>query len=217
MKLFVDTANRDEIEELLDMGLLDGVTTNPTLVAKENHRTGDSPDKIMEDIVRMVPGPVSCEVLSEDSEGMVEEARELRRMGDNVTIKIPMTFEGIKAVKVLSSEGIMTNVTLVFSPLQAILAAKAGATFISPFVGRLDDIGHTGMELVEQIATIYFNYGFDTEIIVASVRHPNHILKAALIGADICTIPYAVIKKMTNHPLTDIGIERFKKDWESIK
>ncbi len=217
MKLFVDTANRDEIRELLDMGLLDGVTTNPTLVAKENHRTGDNPEKIMKDIVEMVPGPVSCEVLSEDSEGMIKEARELRKMGENVTIKIPMTFEGMKAVKVLSSEGIMTNVTLVFSPLQSILAAKAGATFISPFVGRLDDIGHTGMDLVEQIATIYFNYGFDTEIIVASVRHPNHILKAALIGADICTIPYAVIKKMTNHPLTDIGIERFKKDWESIK
>ncbi len=217
MKLFVDTANREEIKELMGMGLLDGVTTNPTLIARENKRTGDKPEIIMKDIVEMVQGPVSCEVISEDSEGMIKEAKELRKIGENVTIKIPMTFEGIKAVKVLSSEGIMTNVTLIFSPLQAILAAKAGATFLSPFVGRLDDIGHTGMELVDQISTIFFNYGYDTEIIVASIRHPEHILRSAEIGADICTVPYAVIKKMTNHPLTDIGIERFKKDWDSIK
>ncbi len=212
MKFFIDTADINEIKAAMEMGLIDGVTTNPTLVS----RTGRPFLEVAKEIVETVPGPVSLEVVSLDTQGMVDEARQLAKLGNNVVIKIPMTTEGLKAVKILSSEGIKTNVTLVFSPLQALLAAKAGATYVSPFVGRLDDIGHDGMELISQIVQIYGNYGFETEIIVASVRHPQHVLQAALIGADIATIPFKVIKQLAKHPLTDIGIERFLEDWAKV-
>ena len=212
MKFFIDTADVNEIKEALEMGMVDGVTTNPTLISK----TGRPFMEVAKEIVELVPGPVSLEVVSLDTQGMVDEARILSKLGENVVIKIPMTTEGLKAVKILSEEGIKTNVTLVFSPLQAILAAKAGATYVSPFVGRLDDIGHNGMELIEQIVQIYDNYMFDTEIIVASIRHPQHVLQAALIGADIATIPFKVIKQLAKHPLTDIGIERFLEDWAKV-
>jgi len=212
VKFFIDTADVNEIKEALEMGMVDGVTTNPTLIAK----TGRPFMEVAKEIVELVPGPVSLEVVSLDTQGMVDEARFLAKLGDNVVIKIPMTTEGLKAVKILSEEGIKTNVTLVFSPLQALLAAKAGATYVSPFVGRLDDIGHNGMELIEQIVQIYDNYMFETEIIVASIRHPQHVLQAALIGADIATIPFKVIKQLAKHPLTDIGIERFLEDWAKV-
>jgi transaldolase len=212
VKFFIDTADVNEIKEALEMGMVDGVTTNPTLISK----TGRPFMEVAKEIVELVPGPVSLEVVSLDTQGMVDEARILSKLGENVVIKIPMTTEGLKAVKILSEEGIKTNVTLVFSPLQAILAAKAGATYVSPFVGRLDDIGHNGMELIEQIVQIYDNYMFDTEIIVASIRHPQHVLQAALIGADIATIPFKVIKQLAKHPLTDIGIERFLEDWAKV-
>lgn len=212
MKFFIDTANVSEIKAAMEMGMVDGVTTNPTLIS----RTGSPFLEVAREIVKVVPGPVSLEVVSLDTEGMVDEARQLAKLGDNVVIKIPMTTEGLKAVKVLSEEGINTNVTLVFSPLQALLAAKAGATFVSPFVGRLDDIGHDGMELVAQIVQIYNNYGFETEVIVASIRNPQHVLEAALLGADIATIPFKVIKQLAKHPLTDVGIERFLEDWAKV-
>ncbi len=212
MKFFIDTADVNEIKSAMEMGLIDGVTTNPTLISK----TGRPFLEVAKEILEIVPGPVSLEVVSLDTQGMVDEARQLAKLGDNVVIKIPMTTEGLKAVKILSSEGIKTNVTLVFSPLQALLAAKAGATYVSPFVGRLDDIGHDGMELVSQVVQIYENYGFETEIIVASVRHPQHVLQAALIGAHIATIPYKVIKQLAKHPLTDVGIERFLEDWAKV-
>ncbi|MEO2083063.1 MAG: fructose-6-phosphate aldolase [Desulfurobacteriaceae bacterium] len=212
MKFFIDTADIKEIKAAMEMGLIDGVTTNPTLISK----TGRPFMDVAKEIVETVPGPVSLEVVSLDADGMVDEARILSKLGDNVVIKIPMTEEGLKAVRILSSEGIKTNVTLVFSPLQALLAAKAGATYVSPFVGRLDDIGHDGMELISQIVQIYDNYGFDTEIIVASIRHPQHVLQAALLGADIATIPFKVIKQLAKHPLTDIGIERFLEDWAKV-
>ncbi len=212
MKFFIDTADINEIKAAMEMGLIDGVTTNPTLISK----TGRPFLEVAKEIVETVPGPVSLEVVSLDTQGMVDEARQLAKFGDNVVIKIPMTTEGLKAVKILSSEGIKTNVTLVFSPLQALLAAKAGATYVSPFVGRLDDIGHDGMELISQVVQIYENYGFETEVIVASVRHPQHVLQAALIGADIATIPFKVIKQLSKHPLTDIGIERFLEDWAKV-
>ncbi|WP_456342548.1 fructose-6-phosphate aldolase [Thermovibrio sp.] len=212
MKFFIDTADVNEIKEALEMGMVDGVTTNPTLISK----TGRPFMEVAKEIVELVPGPVSLEVVSLDTQGMVDEARILSKLGENVVIKIPMTTEGLKAVKILSEEGIKTNVTLVFSPLQAMLAAKAGATYVSPFVGRLDDIGHNGMELIEQIVQIYDNYMFDTEIIVASIRHPQHVLQAALIGADIATIPFKVIRQLAKHPLTDIGIERFLEDWAKV-
>ncbi len=212
MKFFIDTADVKEIKEALSMGMVDGVTTNPTLISK----TGRPFMEVAKEIVELVPGPVSLEVVSLDTQGMVDEARQLAKLGDNVVIKIPMTVEGIKTVKILSSEGIKTNVTLVFSPLQALLAAKAGATYVSPFVGRLDDIGHDGMELISQIVQIYSNYGFETEIIVASIRHPQHVLQAALMGADIATIPFKVISQLSKHPLTDIGIERFLEDWAKV-
>jgi len=212
VRFFIDTADVKEIKEALAMGMVDGVTTNPTLISK----TGRPFMEVAKEIVDLVPGPVSLEVVSLDTQGMVDEARQLAKLGDNVVIKIPMTVEGIKAVKILSSEGIKTNVTLVFSPLQALLAAKAGATFVSPFVGRLDDIGHDGMELISQIVQIYSNYGFETQIIVASIRHPQHVLQAALIGADIATIPFKVISQLSKHPLTDIGIERFLEDWAKV-
>jgi transaldolase len=212
MKFFIDTADISEIKAAMEMGMVDGVTTNPTLISK----TGKPFLEVAKEILETVPGPVSLEVVSLDTQGMVDEARQLAKLGDNVVIKIPMTTEGLKAVKILSEEGIKTNVTLVFSPLQALLAAKAGATFVSPFVGRLDDIGHDGMELIAQIVQIYDNYGFDTEIIVASIRHPQHVLQAALLGADIATIPFKVIKQLAKHPLTDVGIERFLEDWAKV-
>jgi len=213
MKFFIDTANVDEIKKGLEMGLVDGVTTNPSLLSKEKK----NPDDVVKEIVSLVPGPVSLEVLSTEAHAMLEEARRLASLGNNVVVKIPMTAEGMKAVKKLSEEHIKTNVTLVFQPLQALIAAKAGAAYVSPFVGRLDDISSAGMEMVEQIITIYGNYGFETEIIVASVRNPVHVLHAAMMGADVATIPFGVLKQLMAHPLTDIGIERFLKDYESIK
>ena len=212
MKFFIDTADINEIKAAMEMGMVDGVTTNPTLISK----TGRPFLEVAKEIIETVPGPVSLEVVSLDTQGMVDEARQLAKLGNNVVIKIPMTTEGLRAVKILSEEGIKTNVTLVFSPLQALLAAKAGATFVSPFVGRLDDIGHDGMELIAQIVQVFDNYGFDTEIIVASIRHPQHVLQAALLGADIATIPFKVIKQLAKHPLTDIGIERFLEDWAKV-
>ncbi|WP_456371896.1 fructose-6-phosphate aldolase [Methanocaldococcus sp.] len=211
MKFFLDTANVKEIKKYAELGLVDGVTTNPTLVSKE----GRDFYEVIKEICEIVDGPVSAEVISTDAEGMVKEARELAKISDNIVIKIPMTKDGMKAVKILSNEGIKTNVTLVFSPLQALLAAKAGATYVSPFVGRLDDIGHVGMKLVEDVVKIYKNYNIKTEVIVASVRHPWHVLEAAKIGADIATIPPSVMDKLFNHPLTDIGLERFLKDWDN--
>ncbi len=213
MKFFLDTANIDEIKKGLEMGLVDGVTTNPSLLSKEKR----DPEATIREILGLVSGPVSLEVLSTESRGMLEEARKLSALGTNVVVKIPMTEEGMKAVRALSTEGIRTNVTLVFQPLQALIAAKAGADYVSPFIGRLDDISQRGMEIIEEITTIFMNYGFDTEIIVASIRNPVHVLQAALLGADIATIPFAVIRQLMNHPLTDIGIERFLKDYETLK
>jgi transaldolase len=212
MKFFIDTANIEEIKKANELGLLDGVTTNPSLVSKE----GREFKELITEICGIVKGPVSAEVISTESKGMIKEARELAKLADNIVVKIPLIKEGLKAVKVLSSEGIKTNVTLCFSPLQALMAAKAGADYVSPFVGRLDDISQVGMEVVEQIATIYENYGFTTEIIVASIRNPIHVLDAALIGADIATIPYNVMEQLIKHPLTDTGIERFLADWKKI-
>ncbi|GAB6137943.1 fructose-6-phosphate aldolase [Halanaerobaculum tunisiense] len=211
MKFFLDTANLEEIKEAASLGVVDGVTTNPSLVAKEGNV--DFHTRIQE-ICEIIEGPVSAEVISLEAEGMIEEARELAELADNVVVKIPMTEEGLKAVKVLENEGVKTNVTLVFSANQALLAAKAGATFISPFVGRLDDRAHEGMDLIREINTILTNYNLDSEIITASIRSPRHVKEASLIGADIATIPFGVIEKMTKHPLTDIGIERFLDDWE---
>ena len=210
MKFFIDTANIDEIKKANELGMVDGVTTNPSLVAKE----GREFKGLIKEICDIVDGPVSAEVVSTDAEGMVKEARELAKLADNIVVKIPMLEEGLKAVKTLAQEGINTNVTLCFSPIQALMAAKAGAAYISPFVGRLDDISQIGMELVEKIITIYDNYGFETEVIVASVRNPIHVLDAALMGADIATIPFKVIQQLTKHPLTDIGVEKFLADWK---
>jgi transaldolase len=213
MKFFIDTANIEEIKKGIAMGLVDGVTTNPTLLSKEKK----DPQRTIKEILSIVEGPVSLEVIAKDTKGMCEEARKLSSLGTNAVIKIPMTEEGIKAVRVLSQEGIKTNVTLVFQPVQALIAAKAGADYVSPFIGRLDDISARGMEVIEDTITIFSNYGYETEIIVASVRHPLHVLQAAIIGADIATIPFNVLKQLMSHPLTDIGLERFLKDWESIK
>lgn len=210
MKFFIDTANIDEIKEATAMGMADGVTTNPTLIAREK---GDFKDIITE-ICRIVDGPISAEVISLATEGMVEEARDLAKIHDNIVVKIPMTTDGLKAVRILAAEGIHTNVTLVFSALQALMAAKAGASYVSPFVGRLDDLSQEGMQLIEQVADIYSNYAYDTEIIVASIRNPMHVLDAALIGADIATIPFNVLKKLAAHPLTDKGIDAFLSDWK---
>ena len=212
MKFFLDTANLDEIRKAIDMGLIDGVTTNPTLVARE----GKEFLPLVQEICRIVPGPVSLETVSTDAEGMLKEARDLATIGDNVVVKIPMTTEGLKAVRSCSEEGIRTNVTLVFSALQALLAAKAGASFISPFVGRIDDTGATGMQVIGDIMEIKENYGFKSEIIVASVRHPVHVLESALLGADIATIPFKVVEQLSKHPLTDIGIELFLADWDKV-
>ncbi|WP_029913393.1 fructose-6-phosphate aldolase [Pelobacter seleniigenes] len=213
MKFFIDTAEVEEIRAAHDLGLVDGVTTNPSLIAK----SGRDFKEVLTEITALVDGPISAEVIALDAPGMLSEGRELARINDNIVIKVPMTTEGLKATKQFSSEGINTNVTLIFSPLQALLAAKAGATYVSPFVGRLDDVGQEGMEGVEQIRTIFDNYGYSTEIIVASVRSPMHVLNAGLIGADICTIPYAVITQLAKHPLTDVGIAKFLADWEKTK
>ena len=210
MKFFVDTANVDEIREINSWGVVDGVTTNPSLVAKE----GRNFEEVIAEITSIVDGPVSAEVISLESQEMIKEARELSKIHENVVVKIPMTDEGLKAVSVVSKEGIKTNVTLVFSPNQALLAAKAGATYVSPFVGRLDDIGNTGMDIVQKIVEIFDIYGIETEVITASVRHTEHVTEAALAGSHIATVPYAVFKKMLGHPLTDIGIDKFLADWE---
>lgn len=212
MKFFIDTANINEIKEGLKMGMVDGVTTNPSLIAKEKKGF----DEVVKEILEIVTGPVSLEVISLEASGMVDEAKKLAEMADNVVIKIPMTVEGIKATKLLADLDIAVNQTLVFSPLQALLAAKAGAAYVSPFVGRLDDVSHQGMDLVEQILTIYDNYSFETEVIVASVRHPLHVLEAAMMGADIATIPFNVIKQLAQHPLTDVGIKKFLDDWKKV-
>ncbi len=212
MKFFIDSANIGEIREALSLGMCDGVTTNPSLVAKEKRPFDD----VVREILAAVPGPVSLEVVSLDAAGMAAEARKLVELGGNVVIKVPMTTEGLKATKILSGEGIDVNQTLVFSPVQALMAAKAGAAYVSPFVGRLDDVAQNGMELVEQILGIYDNYGFTTEVIVASVRHPMHVLKAAMLGADIATIPFSVIAQLAKHPLTDTGIEKFLADWKKV-
>ena len=212
MKFFIDTANINEIKEAASLGVLDGVTTNPSLVAKE----GKDFRELLDEIVKIVDGPISAEVIATDSEGMLKEARELAAIHKNIVVKIPLIKEGLKAVKTLSGEGINTNVTLCFSPSQALLAAKAGATYVSPFVGRLDDISTSGMELISQIVQIYGNYNYQTEVLVASIRHPLHLVEAALMGADVCTIPFAVINKLFNHPLTDIGIDKFLSDWKKL-
>ncbi len=212
MKFFIDTANVEEIKEGMRLGMVDGVTTNPSLVAKEKRGF----DAVIRDILDLVDGPVSLEVISLEAEGMVREGRKLAKLGKQAVIKVPMTEEGLRATRTLSNDGIRVNQTLVFSPLQALMAAKAGAAYVSPFVGRLDDIAHDGMELVDQIITIYGNYGYETEVIVASVRHPGHVLEAALMGADIATIPYKVIAQMAKHPLTDRGIEAFLADWKKV-
>ena len=213
MKLFIDTANIEEIKKANEFVLLDGVTTNPSLVAKEKREFKE----LILEICNIVHGPISAEVISTEADKMVEEAKKLSELHPNIVIKIPIIKDGLKAVKILSEEGVKTNVTLVFSALQALLAAKAGATYVSPFVGRLDDVGHNGMELVEQILTIFNNYGFKTEVIVGSVRHPLHILKAALLGAHIVTAPFKVIEQMVKHPLTDVGLERFLADWKKLQ
>lgn len=213
MKFFIDTANLEEIKKGLEMGMVDGVTTNPSLVARENKPF----EEILAEICKIVDGPVSAEVVSLEAEGMLAEARQLAKISENIVVKIPMIVEGLKAVKTLAAEGIKTNVTLIFSAAQALLAAKAGATYVSPFVGRLDDIGNPGMDLVGDIVTIYDNYGYQSEIIVASVRSPQHVLDAALLGADIATIPYKVIAQLAKHPLTDLGMAQFLADWEKRK
>ena len=214
MKFFIDTADTSEISAALDLGLVDGVTTNPSLVAK----TGRNFHDVLREIAGLVDGPISAEVVATECAAMVAEAKVLHAIDpQRIVIKLPMTADGLKATRLLANEGIRTNVTLVFSPLQALLAAKAGATYVSPFVGRLDDIGHIGMDGVEQIKTIFDNYGYATEIIVASVRSPLHVLQAGLMGADICTIPYAVMLQLMKHPLTDLGIDKFLSDWAKAK
>jgi transaldolase len=212
MKFFIDSANISEIKEALSLGMCDGVTTNPSLVAREKRPFND----VVREILEAVPGPVSLEVVSLDAAGMVAEAKKLVELGGNVVIKVPLTTEGLKATKILSGEGIDVNETLIFSPIQALMAAKAGAAYVSPFVGRLDDVAQNGMELVEQILSIFDNYGFSTEVIVASVRHPIHVLEAAMLGADIATIPFGVIAQLAKHPLTDAGIEKFLADWKKV-
>ncbi len=213
MKFFIDTAEVSEIRAACELGLVDGVTTNPSLIAK----SGRDFKEVITEIASFVDGPISAEVIALDAEGMVREGRELAKIHKNIVIKVPMTEEGLKATRIFSEEGIRINVTLIFSPLQALLAAKAGATYVSPFIGRLDDVGHDGMEGIEQIRTIFDNYGYATEIIVASVRSPMHVLNAGLLGADICTIPPAVISQLAKHPLTDVGIAKFMADWEKTK
>jgi transaldolase len=212
MQFFIDTADVGEIKKALAMGLCDGVTTNPSLVAK----TGRSFEDVLKEIVALVPGPISAEVTAVDAEGMLKEARHYAKFGKQVVVKIPLIVEGLKAVKVLSQEGIKTNVTLCFSAVQALLAAKAGASYVSPFVGRLDDISQDGMALIADIVQIFRNYRFDTKVLVASVRHPVHVLEAAKLGADVATIPYGVIEQLAKHPLTESGLKKFLADWEKV-
>ena len=212
MKLFIDTALVDQIKEANSWGIVDGVTTNPTHVSK----TGRPAREVYEEICHMIPGPVSLEALGLQTDQIVAEGRELAKIADNVVIKVPVTRDGLKAVKQFSSEGIKTNVTVLFSPLQALLAAKCGATYVSPFVGRLDAVGHVGMDVVRQTKTIFQNYGFRSQIIVSAVRHPIHVLEAALAGADVCTMFFDVMKQLYDHPLTDIGIEMFLEDWKKV-
>jgi transaldolase len=213
MQFFLDTANLDQIKEATSWGIIDGVTTNPSLVSKENMKF----DELIKEICRVVPGPVSVESVSTKAENIIEEARDLASLADNIVVKVPICLEGLKAIQALAKEGIDVNTTLIFSPSQALLAAKAGARFVSPFVGRLDDISHDGMDLVDQIITIYNNYEFDTEVIVASIRHPLHVVEAALMGADIATMPFSSLEKLIKHPLTDIGMEKFLSDWKKVK
>jgi transaldolase len=212
MKFFIDTANLDQIKEAASYGLLDGVTTNPSLVAKE----GKNFKHLLQEIVDIVDGPISAEVVATDYSGIIKEANELAKIHENIVVKVPLIKDGIKAVKKLTEEDIKTNVTLCFSASQAILAAKAGATYVSPFVGRLDDISHNGMNLIKQIVEIYKNYNYKTQVLVASIRHPLHVVEAALMGAHVCTMPFDVIEKLFNHPLTSIGLEKFLKDWEKL-
>ncbi len=213
MKIFLDSANLESIKKYNDMGILDGITTNPSLLSKE----GGDPQKTMEEIVRIIDGDVSLEVVSTEYEGMLEEGRHLRKYGDNVVVKCPMTPEGLKACKALTAEGIPVNVTLIFSSNQAILAAKSGAKYVSPFIGRLDDVGKDGMQLISEIKQIFSNYKFSTQVLVASIRHPIHVIEAGKIGADVVTLPPAVLEKMFKHPLTDIGLKNFLADWEKLK
>jgi len=212
MRLFIDTANVDEIREANALGVICGVTTNPSLISKE----GRDFIQVVKEITSIVDGPISAEVISMEHEGMITEARELVKIHKNIVVKVPMCLEGLKAVKILSQEGIKTNVTLIFSAAQALLAARAGATYVSPFLGRVDDVGNEGMFLIEEIVDIFRTHDIETNIIAASIRHPVHVVSAARAGADIATVPYSVITKMTKHPLTDIGIDRFLKDWESV-
>ncbi|HEY4822379.1 MAG TPA: fructose-6-phosphate aldolase [Candidatus Bathyarchaeia archaeon] len=209
MKIFLDTANVASIKTFVDMGILDGVTTNPTLIAKENRGFLE----LVTEILKIVPGPVNLEVVSQDAEGMVREGRDLASLGHNVVVKCPMTNEGLVAVRKLHKDGINTNVTLVFSPNQALLAAKAGATYVSPFIGRLDDAGHEGMKVIEDVVQIYRNYSIETQVLVASIRHPVHVVEAAKLGAHVATMPPDVLDKMIRHPLTDVGLKRFLDDW----
>jgi transaldolase len=211
MKIFIDSANMNEIREAASMGILDGVTTNPSLVAKE----GKNFRQLLDEIVQVVDGPISAEVVSMEADGMLVEARELAKIHRNIVVKVPLIKEGLKAVRVLSAEGINTNVTLCFSATQALLAAKAGATYVSPFVGRLDDISMDGMELIRQIVAVYQNYGYATQVLAASIRHPIHVLQAALAGADVSTIPFKIIDQMFQHPLTESGLEKFLSDWKN--
>ncbi len=213
MKIFLDTANLESIKKYNDMGLLDGITTNPSLLSKE----GGDPQKTMEEITRIIKGDVSLEVVAIDYEGMMEEGRRLRKYGENVVVKVPMTAAGLKACKALTAEGIPVNVTLIFSPNQALLAAKSGSKYVSPFIGRLDDVGKDGMNLIREIKTIFSNYDFKTQILVASIRHPMHVVDAAKIGAEVVTLPSAVLEKMLKHQLTDIGLKNFIADWEKLK
>jgi transaldolase len=213
MKIFLDTANLDQIKQAVDYGILDGVTTNPSLISKENREFMP----LIKDILAVVPGPVSVEVTATDAEGMIQQAKKYAEISDNVVIKVPINLEGLRVVKTLTDLGIKTNVTLIFSSPQALLAAKAGATYVSPFVGRIDDISGNGMGLVEEIVQVFYNYAIDTEIIVASIRHPVHFVQAAMMGADVATVPFPTLEKLLKHPLTDIGTERFLKDWEKVK
>ena len=212
MKFFIDTADVKEIREANELGLVDGVTTNPSLIAKSGRRF----EEVIKEITEIVDGPISAEVISLEHDGMIAEATELVKIHKNIVIKLPMTPEGLKATKTLSARGIKTNVTLIFTPMQALLAAKAGATYVSPFVGRLDDISQDGMRIIEEIRTIFDNYGYDAQIIVASIRNPIHVANSALLGADVCTIPYSVMLQLAKHPLTDAGIKKFLEDWEKV-
>jgi transaldolase len=213
MKLFIDSGNLKEVEALVPLGIIDGITTNPSLLAKE----GGDYRSLLKRICQTVKGPTSAEVVATDAEGMIREGRDLASIDEHIVVKVPFTKEGVKACRTLSSEGTRVNVTLCFSPTQALLAAKVGATYISPFVGRLDDIATSGMNLIEEIVDIYANYAFSTQVLVASVRHPIHVVQAARMGADVCTCPAAVIEAMFKHPLTDVGLEKFLKDWEKAQ